>query len=88
MEETVLVTAALAAAGIFDGLRQLVVPEDEAGGANVLRVNDVVLAGDRYPRTLDLLTAHGPTVVPLAVTEVAKIDAGLTCMSLRWSSLG
>ena len=85
-EETVLMTPALAASGIFARLRTLIVPENEQGGANVLRVNDVVLAADHYPRTLDLLASHGLNVVPLAVSEVAKIDAGLTCMSLRWAS--
>lgn len=85
-EETVLATEALAASGVFEGLRTLVVPAGEEGAANVLRVNDVVLASDRYPRTLDLLAGHGLNVLPLAVSEVAKIDAGLTCMSLRWAS--
>ena len=85
-DETVLVTEALARSGAFEGLRTLTVPEDERGAANVLRVNDVVLASDRYPKTLDLLDAHGLTVVPLAVSEVAKIDAGLSCMSLRWAA--
>lgn len=85
-DETVLATAAVDAAGIFDGLRVLVVPEGEEGAANVLRVNDVVLAAAAYPRTLDLLARHGLTVRPLAVSEVAKIDAGLTCMSLRWAN--
>ena len=83
-EETVLVTAALAASGMFTGLRTLVTPDDEPGAANVLRVNGVVLAAEHYPRTLDLLRGHGLQVVALPVSEVAKIDAGLSCMSLRW----
>jgi dimethylargininase len=36
------------------------------------------------PRTRDLLVKHGLNVVPLPVHEIAKIDAGLSCMSLRW----
>lgn len=83
-EETVLATQALAASGIFKGLRTLIVPEEEPGAANVLRINDVVLAASHYPRTLDLLDRHGLRVTPLPVSEVAKIDAGLSCMSLRW----
>ena len=85
-EETVLATAALANSGIFEKLRVLTVPDGEEGAANVLRINDRVLAAARYPRTLDLLDAHGLNIVPLKVSEVAKIDAGLTCMSLRWKS--
>jgi len=87
-EETLLVTPSLAAAGIFDGFRLLIVDADELGGANGLRVNDVMLAGRSYPRTIDLLAGHGLDVVPLAVTEIGKIDAGLTCMSLRWATSG
>ncbi|HVR91429.1 MAG TPA: arginine deiminase family protein [Novosphingobium sp.] len=83
-EETVLATQAVAAAGIFRNFKVLVVPDKEAHGANVLRVNDVVLAGNRYPRTLDMLDSHGLEVRTLSVNGIVKIDAGLTCMSLRW----
>ena len=83
-EETLLLTPALAAAGLFRGMRTLEVPAGEEAGANVSRVNDVVLAGDRYPRTIALLSDHRLTVVALAVSEIAKLDAGPSCMSLRW----
>lgn len=83
-EETVLATRALAQTGIFTGLRVIEVPAGEDGGANVLRVNDRVLAGAGYPRILDALDAHGLKVVPLANSAIAAIDAGFTCMSLRW----
>lgn len=83
-EETVLVTAAMAGSGIFDGLRQLVVPEGEEAGANALRVRDTVVAGAQYPRTLELLDRPGVALVPLPIAEIARVDAGLSCMSLRW----
>ena len=83
-EQTVIATPALAASGVFEGLDVVLTPEGEEAAANLLRVNDVVLAGAAYPRTIDLLVARGMTVVPLAVSEIAKIDAGLSCMSLRW----
>ena len=83
-EETVLATRALAATGIFAGYRVIEVPEGEEGGANVLRVNDRVIAGAHYPRILDALDAHGLKVVPLENSAIAAIDAGFTCMSLRW----
>lgn len=85
-DETLLATRALAAADLFDGMRILVVPDGEENGANVLRVNRVVLAGAAYPRTLELLAGQGLDVVALPVTEAGKIDAGLSCMSLRWAS--
>jgi len=83
-EETVLATRALAASGIFAGYRVIEVPAGEDGGANVLRVNDRVLAGAGYPRIIDALTAHGVEVVALGNDQIARIDAGFTCMSLRW----
>ena len=83
-EETVLASPALAATGVFAGLRVLQVPPGEEAGANVLRVNDVLILGAGYPQLHDLLDGHGARLVPLENTEIAKIDAGFTCMSLRW----
>ena len=83
-EETVLASPALAATGVFAGLRVLEVPTGEEAGANVLRINDVLIVGAGYPRLHDLLDGHGARLVPLENTEIAKIDAGFTCMSLRW----
>ncbi|WP_088311580.1 dimethylarginine dimethylaminohydrolase family protein [Novosphingobium sp. B 225] len=83
-EETVLATAPLAASGIFAGYRVLVVPEGEDGGANVLRVRDTILVGAGYPRLIELLDGYGARVAALPNAEIAKIDAGFTCMSLRW----
>lgn len=83
---TVIATPALAAANVFGGLDVLTVPEDELGAANVLRINDVLLANAQFPRTLDLLARHGARLVPLDTSEIARIDAGLSCMSLRWQA--
>ncbi|ESX00611.1 NG,NG-dimethylarginine dimethylaminohydrolase [Mesorhizobium sp. LSJC268A00] len=83
-DETVIVTSALADAAVFEGFRKIVVPQGEEPAANVLRVNDVVFASACYPRTLEMLDKQGYTVVPLETAEIQKIDAGLSCMSLRW----
>lgn len=83
-EETILATRELAASGVYDGYRVLVIPEGEEAGANVLRVNDTIIAGSRFPRILELLDSHGARVVTLENTEIEKIDAGFTCLSLRW----
>jgi dimethylargininase len=83
-EETVLATADLAASGVFDGYRVLVVPGGEERGANVLRVKDTILAGSRFPRIAELLDGHGAQIRLLENAEIEKIDAGFTCMSLRW----
>jgi dimethylargininase len=79
-DETVLCTAELADTGMFDGLRQVVAPDGEDTAANALRVNDVVMVGAGFPKSIELLGSLGYAVVP----EIGKIDAGLSCMSLRW----
>ena len=83
-EETVLVTRAMADSGVFEGYHLIVTPDGEESAANALRVNGTVLVGDRFPQTHELIRKHGLSVQGLAVTEIAKLDAGLSCMSLRW----
>jgi dimethylargininase len=82
--ETVFCIPALAATGMFDGFRQVVTPDGEDAAANALRVNDAVLVGACFPKTIELLGSLGYAVVPLETSEIGKIDAGLSCMSLRW----
>jgi dimethylargininase len=83
-EDTILATDELARSGLLDGYRILVVPGDERPATNALRVNDVLFIREGCPRTQDMLVKQGLNVVPLPVSEIAKIDAGLSCMSLRW----
>lgn len=85
-EETVLATAPLAASGIYGSYRVIEVPRGEEGGANVLRLRDHLLVGANYPRLIDLLDGFGARVIALPNAEIAKIDAGFTCMSLRWKA--
>ncbi len=84
-ENIILATRTMAESGVFAGFEILLTPEGEEAAANALRVNDVVFVGDRYPKTIEMVRNAGLNVVPLAVTEVAKLDAGLSCMSLRWA---
>lgn len=85
-QETVLATPALASAGIFQGLEVIQVPEGEEPAANALRVNGKLLVDGGFPRTSEILARRGFDLVPLDVAEIRKIDAGLTCMSLRWKA--
>jgi dimethylargininase len=83
-EDSFVMTRTMAESGIFDGFRNIVVPAGEEGAANSLRANDVVFVGECFPRTIDLIGKAGLRAVGLAVTEIGKLDAGLSCMSLRW----
>ncbi|GAA4125322.1 arginine deiminase family protein [Aminobacter aganoensis] len=82
--ETMLSTKRLARSGVFKDFREVLIPEGEEPAANALRVNDVVMVGADYPRTIEMLDKLGYQVVALKTTEIGKIDAGLSCMSLRW----
>jgi dimethylargininase len=84
--DTVLATARLAASGVFASFKTLTVPEGEEAAANALRVNDRLLLSEGYPRTSDLLAKTVADIVTLPTREIAKIDAGLSCMSLRWQA--
>lgn len=83
-EDVVLATRPMAESGIFAGFDILVVPEGEEAAANALRVNHAVFLGERFSRTIDLVAKHGFHIRPLPTTEIGKLDAGLSCMSLRW----
>ena len=83
-EETVIATPPLAAAGCFTEFEVLETPRGEEKAANLIRVNDRLLIGADYPRTAELLARRGYDPVALDVAEIRKIDAGLSCMSLRW----
>jgi dimethylargininase len=83
-DETILSTKRLAASEPFPGFRLIVTPEGEEGAANALRVGDRILLSEGYPRTAEVMANAGYRVMPLATAEIAKIDAGLSCMSLRW----
>lgn len=87
-DRTLLATRAVADARLFDGLELIVVPEGEEPVANALRVNGTVLIAAGFPRTTALLASRGYQVVTLKLDEVMKLDAGLSCMSLRWSDGG
>lgn len=70
----------------FAGLEILTVPPDEPWGANVLTVGEARLVNAACPRTLDQVAAAGYAVMPLALEEFGKAEAGLTCLSLIFRS--
>ncbi len=54
----------------------------EPAGANLLWANGRALAQADAPRTIDAVRAAGFDVTALEVSEFAKAEAGLTCMSV------
>lgn len=83
-DRTILAVPALGDCPQFAGLEVVMTPPGEDAAANILRIGDTVLVGDRWPATHALLEARGIAFRALATDQIAHIDAGLSCMSLRW----
>jgi len=83
--ETVLATDRLAASGCFDGYRVIPVATGEEAAANTIRFNDVVLMPAGFPRTRDAIAAAGFAVREIGNSECAKLDGGMSCLSLRFT---
>lgn len=83
--ETILSTERLDASGCFKGYRVIHTAEGEEACANAIRFNDVVLMPAGFPRTRDKLAAAGYGVREIGNTECAKLDGGMSCLSLRFT---
>lgn len=83
--ETILSTQRLAASGCFDGYRVIHTAAGEEAAANVIRFNDAVLMPAGFPATCDRLVAAGYGVTEIPNSECARLDGGMSCLSLRFT---
>lgn len=83
-ENAILAVPAMQGCPALAELEVVLTPPGEDGAANILRVRDTILIGQRWRATRALLAARGATVRALPTDQIARIDAGLSCMSLRW----
>jgi len=58
------------------------VPAAEPWAGDVLVIGDRVIASEAFPETAALLERRGFGVIPVAVSEFAKVEGGVTCLSL------
>ena len=79
-----LVIEELAAHPAFAAFERLVLDPDEAYGGNAIEVNGRILIASGHPRLEAKLRALDETVVVLEMSEFAKMDGGLSCLSLRF----
>ncbi len=82
--ETILATKRLASSGCFDGYRVLHTAEGEEAAANAIRFNSLVLMAAGFPKTAAMLDQAGYEVVEIDNTDCAKLDGGMSCLSLRF----
>ncbi len=83
--DTILSTKRLSASGCFAGYQAIDVPEGEDAAANTIRFNDLVLMPAGFPRTRDAILKAGFTVREIGNSECAKLDGGMSCLSLRFT---
>ena len=81
--DTILATRRLADAGCFEGYEVLYTAEGEEAAANAIRFNDVVLMAKGFPRTAEMLDKAGYDIRQIGNSEAAKLDGGMSCLSLR-----
>jgi dimethylargininase len=82
--ETLVVTKSLVDQPAFEKYDKILLEEDESYAANTLWVNDALLIPKGFPKTYASLAHLGMRIIELDVSEVQKMDGGLTCMSLRF----
>ena len=79
-----LVTSDFAAKDQLKGYEQILLDSAESYAANTLLVNEHLLVPAGYPAARRQLETLGLKMIELEVSEVRKMDGGLTCMSLRF----
>lgn len=83
-ENTLLTTTAFAGRDLLKGYRQIVLSDAETYAANTLWLNGRLIMPQGFPDTRQKLETLGLPLVELDVSEVAKMDGGLTCLSIRF----
>ena len=68
----------------FSGLDVIHVPPHEAPAANALALGNTVVLPAGFPGTARRILERGFQVLPLTLTEFAKADGGVTCLSLLY----
>jgi dimethylargininase len=82
--DTILVSNKMAQLDYLKSHYHLIeLPIGEEGAANSLRINDKLLLPDGFVKAEEMLSKKY-TIIKVKVDEIAKVDAGLSCMSLRW----
>ena len=82
--ETILATKRLDASGCFAGYRVIHTADGEEAAANSIRYNDLVLLPAGFPGTCERLVKAGFNVEEINNSECAKLDGGMSCLSLRF----
>lgn len=83
-EGRLLVIDELAEHPSFNDFEIVRIDGNEAYAANAIRVNDRVLIASGFPQLQSQLQSLGYRCIALDMSEFAKLDGGLSCLSLRF----
>jgi len=78
-----ILTAPFKDLSLFDGFDKIVLDETETCAANTLWINDTLILPKGFPLARKQLSVLKLPIIELDVSEVAKMDGGLTCLSIR-----
>ena len=81
-ESLLLLNPAWVDPSVFAGCGTVAVDPAEPYAGNALALGGAVIHSQHFPRTRARLEAAGLRVRPIALTELAKAEAGVTCCSL------
>jgi dimethylargininase len=84
-KNSLLLTEQFARFNQFESYNKIIVDEDEQYAANSLLINNSILVPKGFSKTKSKLERTDTNIIELDVSEVQKMDGGLTCMSLRFS---
>lgn len=79
-----LVTRAMADRVEFADFPKIILDPGEEYAANTLWINGRLLIPAKFPKTRKKLEKLGLPLIELEVSEIRKMDGGLTCLSLRF----
>ena len=83
-KNTLLITEKFAHHNEFKDYHTIIADKTEEYAANTLLINNSLITPKGFPNTMKKLESTGFDIIELDVSEVRKMDGGLTCMSLRF----
>ena len=83
-KNSILVTQDFACHEALNGYNKIIVDQEEEYSANTLWLNDHLLLPGGFPNTRTKLESLGLPIIELDVSEMQKMDGGLTCLSIRF----
>lgn len=83
-DQTLIIIESLKDHPAFKGYQTILMDSEEDYAANCILINDAVLLAKGYPKFKARLEALGFRTIPLDISEIQKMDGGLSCLSLRF----